>query len=229
MSTATVARDIKIDVTHVAPSRREIVVEAFARGDVAKMMNHVPHEAGILFVSRNVRSLKRSGLYERALLGTYLAGGYREIAVAQFRWLFGKCDAAVMRSMGAQLPDADTVTLYRGVHSREMAEPIEYVRGISWTPMLGVACYFAAHGCPASCSNRTPTDVMVDPFYESFPFVAVYRAEVATADVLYRAHGLGGNIEWIVAKTHPERMDLSRADIFERASDCASRYFLSRA
>lgn len=211
------------DLTLVPPRQRDAVECALSAGDVAAAMRYAPRYApryaGVRFVAANITALKQRGLYERALLGSYLAGGYVGVSPARLRDLFDQCDPAALRSMSAPLPDHHAVTLFRGVHNSTPCEPVEYVRGVSWTTLLGLACYFAAHGDPATVPNRRPADVAAEPFRESFPFVAVYRAEVATADVLYRGHDLGGDAEWVVTNTRPQRMDLTRADVFEAARD----------
>lgn len=92
-----------------------------------------------VFANRPV--LKARGVYERALIDSFVRTNHAHWTLNELRELFESADRKALRVAGDPLPGPGPFTLYRGVSGEEHEE--RRVRGLSWTTSLDRAREFA--------------------------------------------------------------------------------------
>lgn len=164
---------IRLDLSSVPPDLHKLAFSYKAAGDLLGLLRLQPSGARLAFVCDNMRPLKDRGIYEVALLEAYTAPriGHFGWALGTIEWLFMFADRDKLRAAGDPLPPTepgDRFTLYRGVAGKGR---YRHVTGMSWTPSVEVARWFAVRGAGYGA----------DP--------AVYQTTIAAADVLVCTNG----------------------------------------
>lgn len=92
-------------------------------------------------ISVNRTVLKARGVFERALLDSFVRTNHAHWALSELHELFESADRKALRAAGDPLPGPGPFTVYRGVSGEEPEE--RRVRGLSWTTSLDRAHEFA--------------------------------------------------------------------------------------
>lgn len=140
---------------------------AIARGE--NFHGYIPKDC-LVFIIRNYRMLAALGALEAPWLDAYVhASHFREQGVSVLKSVFDACDRDRLRALkplgeAVSLVRGDRLTLFRGCAGRV------HGMGMSWTPSLDKAIWYAAH--------HVDYYALRDP--------AVYVATVAVAEIYCR-------------------------------------------
>jgi hypothetical protein len=137
VSTPTLSLDVVPGPLH-AQARR-----AFKAGDAPLLLLSAGEGGALALVFDNYRALLDRGIYEACLIDAYINRKTNNRAWDQrvIEWMFSLADRDRLRAVGSPLPGNGPFTLYRGIAGRGRARR---ARGMSWTPSLPVACWFAS-------------------------------------------------------------------------------------
>jgi len=156
-----------LDFTGIIEGDANKVRMAIARGE--NFHRYIPTES-LGFIIRNYRVLAGLGALESPWLDAYVhASHFREQGASVLKSVFDACDRGCLRAL-KPLGEAvspvigDRLTLFRGC-----AGPVHSM-GMSWTPSLDKAIWYAAHHVE----------------YYDLPNPAVYVATVALAEIYCR-------------------------------------------
>ncbi len=122
---------------------RPFAIECFERGDAEGFTCHAYSTGGTLdVVLDNWEALKRRGILEAAIVHGYIGCKHNNHThgVRYIERMFCRCDLAKLRAVGLPLPSDGPFRIYRGVSGKR---PNRNVLGLSWTPQLDSACWFA--------------------------------------------------------------------------------------
>ena len=131
-----------LDLSLVDPSLRDRATKAFVEGDVVGLMCKMDNLNCLAFVDQNRKALQDRGIYEVALLDAYNGPrtNWHDWSLEKLEELFLYAARGRLLEAGDPLPPGDEFTLYRGVAGEE---PFRKEAGLSWTPSLERAKWFA--------------------------------------------------------------------------------------
>lgn len=165
----------EFDLSEVLPQTWIPDAERYlASGDLERVMALMGRQKCPGFVFNNIRALRERGWYEKAVLETHVMADFNN---GFRRFLFEFADRGRLRQL-APPPKAGPFTVYRGVNGHGRARVVR--NGVSWTGSIECARWFA--WWLASEAD--------DP--------AVFRVDVADADVLAYSNEREGEDEYIV-------------------------------
>jgi hypothetical protein len=171
---------------------REDARAALESGDVIGFMCKVSNEHSLELVYFNHKFLIQMGLYEVALVHTFIATRTNNFRwpLHELRFMFATADRPRLRAAGEPLPGPGPFTIFRGVSGTGAARR---VRRISWTTSEERARWFALR--------------------HNLPNPDVFRATVHEADVLTYTNGRSEQ-EFIVLLPERNRpVRLPRVDV----------------
>lgn len=131
-----------LDFSDIPPSLWKQALEAFEKGDAARVLSSADNLLGMRIVQANVEPLKARGIYEEALLEAFTGTrtNWHHWPMAELERLIRQANRDRLLAAGDPLPGPGPFTLYRGVAGRGAARRI---RGLFWTDRLDKARWFA--------------------------------------------------------------------------------------
>jgi hypothetical protein len=133
---------MELDLSAVDYPFIEEAKSAWTENDILRILCYMSNERCLGFVLDNRPLLRERGLYEKALVYSYVGTrtNYSRWSPDLIKFLFSMADRRRLIEAGDPLPGNGPFTVYRGVSGRGAARR---VRGISWTGSFERAVWFA--------------------------------------------------------------------------------------
>ena len=133
---------MELNLSGIYESLRDRAKEAWAEGDMERVLGYMDSTRGLEFVIANMPILVERNLFEKALIRAYIAPkiNWSGFPFRYVKFLFDIADREDLIEAGDPLPGDGPFTVYRGVSGRG---PARRIRGISWTASIKKAMWFS--------------------------------------------------------------------------------------
>jgi hypothetical protein len=117
----------------------DIAHEAWEARDATGITSLVGHQERGRLLWDNIHAFREAGIYEQALVDTYMHGPY--LPVREWGFLFALADRQRLRACGRTVPSDRAIRVFRGVHDSSLPRAR---MGFSWTTDPHIAAWFAS-------------------------------------------------------------------------------------